>query len=363
MPLGPHIEFSEAWQGYLRAVETLWEPNARQPQAASPRFVRGPCRRSHVADARRGSRRERCRRPFFNSSPSRGPQAQPSFTCSNSTSFAAAATSPSATSDDSKRDLLGDVSTIAGSAKDIFSDLPGWVKAGIHGFGEVAKTLQAQVANDSFRHQTIDRTRAMPLRPTDPMCASCLASLEAAWRISNSRPARRRGQRRIGPWKRSGSFFPDEAKCGGEQEGQPEVIVPIESGVCLTIPLGTHFQFRSLERRASGRSGRDHAALARRRRGDNRARQMGSDRSLTESRVTIHMVASLDGFIARKDGRVDWLETSDEFEGGETLDPEFVQEFLKTIDCYVMGSRTYETALDSRRRDSAGPMATSRRSS
>ena len=66
----------------------------------------------------------------------------------------------------------------------------------------------------------------------------------------------------------------------------------------------------------------------------------------TESCVTIHMVASLDGFIARKDGRVDWLETSDEFEDGDTLDPEFVQEFLKTIDCYVMGSRTYETALD-----------------
>src|SRR5207342_3171065 len=66
----------------------------------------------------------------------------------------------------------------------------------------------------------------------------------------------------------------------------------------------------------------------------------------TESSVTIHMIASLDGYIARKDGRVDWLETSDEFAGGETLDPEFVQEFLKTIDCYVMGSRTYETALD-----------------
>ncbi len=62
--------------------------------------------------------------------------------------------------------------------------------------------------------------------------------------------------------------------------------------------------------------------------------------------VTIHMVASLDGFIARKDGRVDWLETSDTFDGGDTLDAEFVQEFLKTIDCYVMGSRTYETALD-----------------
>ena len=64
-----------------------------------------------------------------------------------------------------------------------------------------------------------------------------------------------------------------------------------------------------------------------------------------DSRVTIHMVASLDGFIARKDGRVDWLETSDEFADGETLAPGFVEEFLKTIDCYVMGSRTYETAL------------------
>jgi dihydrofolate reductase len=66
----------------------------------------------------------------------------------------------------------------------------------------------------------------------------------------------------------------------------------------------------------------------------------------TKSRVTIHMAASLDGFIARKDGSVDWLETSDTFEGGETMTPAFVEEFLKTIDCYVMGSRTYETALD-----------------
>lgn len=64
-----------------------------------------------------------------------------------------------------------------------------------------------------------------------------------------------------------------------------------------------------------------------------------------DSRVTIHMVASLDGFIARKDGRVDWLETADEFADGATLEPGFIEVFLKTIDCYVMGSRTYETAL------------------
>ncbi len=65
----------------------------------------------------------------------------------------------------------------------------------------------------------------------------------------------------------------------------------------------------------------------------------------TDSSVTIHMAASLDGFIARKDGGVDWLETSDEFADGKTMDPELVETFLKTIDCYVMGSRTYETAL------------------
>jgi dihydrofolate reductase len=63
------------------------------------------------------------------------------------------------------------------------------------------------------------------------------------------------------------------------------------------------------------------------------------------SRVTIHMAASLDGFIARKDGRVDWMETADEFAGGESMDPAYVATFLKTIDCCVMGSRTYETAL------------------
>ena len=71
----------------------------------------------------------------------------------------------------------------------------------------------------------------------------------------------------------------------------------------------------------------------------------GDTLAIVDSRVTIHMAASLDGFIARKDGSVDWLETSDEFVGGETMDPEFVEAFLKTIDCYIMGSRTYETAL------------------
>jgi dihydrofolate reductase len=63
------------------------------------------------------------------------------------------------------------------------------------------------------------------------------------------------------------------------------------------------------------------------------------------SKVTIHMAASLDGFVARTDGRTDWMETSDTYAGGESMGPEFVRDVLQSIDCYVMGSRTYETAL------------------
>jgi dihydrofolate reductase len=60
-------------------------------------------------------------------------------------------------------------------------------------------------------------------------------------------------------------------------------------------------------------------------------------------KVTIHMVSSLDFFIAKKDGSVSWLETSDTYEKGVSgEDPEA---FIKTIGCFVMGSRTYEHAL------------------
>ena len=61
-------------------------------------------------------------------------------------------------------------------------------------------------------------------------------------------------------------------------------------------------------------------------------------------KVTIHMVSSLDGFIANKDNSVSWFETSDKYEKG--VDGVDVEEFLKTIDCYIMGARTYEHALE-----------------
>jgi dihydrofolate reductase len=63
------------------------------------------------------------------------------------------------------------------------------------------------------------------------------------------------------------------------------------------------------------------------------------------STVTIHMAASLDGFIARNDGSVDWLETEDDFPRGESPDQSEIQAFVDAIDCYVMGSRTYELAM------------------
>lgn len=60
--------------------------------------------------------------------------------------------------------------------------------------------------------------------------------------------------------------------------------------------------------------------------------------------ITIHMVSSLDGIIAKPDNSVAWFETKDHYEKGVS-EPD-TQQFLKTIECYVMGSRTYEHALE-----------------
>jgi len=58
------------------------------------------------------------------------------------------------------------------------------------------------------------------------------------------------------------------------------------------------------------------------------------------------MVSSVDGYIAKKDNSVSWFETSDNYEQGVSVTEEDVKEFLKTIDCYIMGARTYEHALE-----------------
>jgi dihydrofolate reductase len=66
----------------------------------------------------------------------------------------------------------------------------------------------------------------------------------------------------------------------------------------------------------------------------------------TGSRVTLHVVSSLDGFIARKDNSVSWLDGNGSvYEAGVSISAKEAAAFVKAIDCYVLGSRTYEHAL------------------
>jgi dihydrofolate reductase len=63
--------------------------------------------------------------------------------------------------------------------------------------------------------------------------------------------------------------------------------------------------------------------------------------------VTLHVVSSLDGFIAKKDNSVSWLHrTGSVYEAGVSISDEEAATFVKAIDCYVLGSRTYEHALE-----------------
>jgi len=67
----------------------------------------------------------------------------------------------------------------------------------------------------------------------------------------------------------------------------------------------------------------------------------------TGSTVTLHVVSSLDGFIARKDNSISWLENNGSvYEDGASISAEEAAAFVKAIDCYVLGSRTYEHALE-----------------
>jgi dihydrofolate reductase len=62
------------------------------------------------------------------------------------------------------------------------------------------------------------------------------------------------------------------------------------------------------------------------------------------STVTLHVVSSLDGFIANKDNTVEWMNSpGDVYQGGVSEDT--AEEVITAIDCYVLGSHTYEHAL------------------
>src|SRR6516162_3726444 len=73
----------------------------------------------------------------------------------------------------------------------------------------------------------------------------------------------------------------------------------------------------------------------------------GSEGNGKRRSVTLHMVSSLDGFIAKRDNSVSWLNSPGSvYEAGVSISVEEIATFLKGIDCYVMGSRTYEHALE-----------------
>ena len=73
-----------------------------------------------------------------------------------------------------------------------------------------------------------------------------------------------------------------------------------------------------------------------------------------ETRMTasVFVGTSVDGFIARPNGDLDWLPEG----GGE---PHGYDEFIASVDAIVIGRKTFETVLTSRR----GPTATSASSS
>jgi dihydrofolate reductase len=59
-------------------------------------------------------------------------------------------------------------------------------------------------------------------------------------------------------------------------------------------------------------------------------------------KVSVYIATSLDGFIARKNGDIDWLMAADDLKGPEDYG---YKEFWDSVDCMVMGRNTMEKVL------------------
>ncbi|MBO0938346.1 dihydrofolate reductase [Fibrella sp. HMF5335] len=59
-------------------------------------------------------------------------------------------------------------------------------------------------------------------------------------------------------------------------------------------------------------------------------------------KLSVYIATSLDGFIARPDGAIDWLTAPEHTVPGEDFG---YQAFIHTVDALVMGRGTYETVL------------------
>lgn len=59
-------------------------------------------------------------------------------------------------------------------------------------------------------------------------------------------------------------------------------------------------------------------------------------------KVILYSAVSLDGYIARKDGSLDWLESEENRLEGEDFG---YNDFYQSVDCTIMGNNTYEVIL------------------
>ena len=69
-------------------------------------------------------------------------------------------------------------------------------------------------------------------------------------------------------------------------------------------------------------------------------------------KVSVYIATSLDGFIARDDGGLDWLPGADpeadgggEAEGNGEAEDHGYREFMESVDVLVMGRKTFEQVL------------------
>ena len=59
-------------------------------------------------------------------------------------------------------------------------------------------------------------------------------------------------------------------------------------------------------------------------------------------KISVYIATSLDGFIARKDSKIDWLMEADDSDGSDDFG---FKEFFDSTDCLVMGRNTMDVVL------------------